>query len=133
MGGYGAIRIGLKHRSRFAFAASLSGAFNITRLETYGWTDALRAQFVSAFGPLGSARRQADDVFELAKHTDPLGLPYLYIDCGAADPFLPSNRELAAILQERRVSYEYRETPGAHNWSYWNRQIREVLRTLPAD
>lgn len=131
MGGYGALRMGLKHPDLFSSAASLSGALNVTRLETYGWTEALRSEFVRAFGPPGSATRAANDVFELAKHVNRAGLPTFYIDCGTADPFLPGNRELAAILQDRKVPYEYRETPGAHNWAYWDRQIVEVLRMLP--
>ena len=130
MGGYGAIRLALKHPSRFSFAASLSGAFNITRLETYGWTDALRAEHTRAFGPVGSARRQDDDLFEIAKKAPPTGLPFLYIDCGADDVFLPGNRELSGILQQRKIPYEYRETPGTHNWIYWDRQIIEVLRAI---
>lgn len=131
MGGYGAIRMGLKHPERYAAAASLSGAFNITRLDTFGWTEGLRAEFAQAFGPQGSERRAADDVFALAKRASPAGLPFFYIDCGAGDTFLPANRELAAILQERKLPYEYRETPGAHNWAYWDRQIVPLLRSLP--
>jgi S-formylglutathione hydrolase FrmB len=131
MGGYGAVRMGLKHPDLFSAAASLSGALNVTRLETYGWTDPLRAQFARAFGPIGSRTRATDDVFELAKRADSTGLPFFYIDCGADDPFLPGNRELAAILQQRRIPYEYRETPGAHNWPYWDRQVVEILRGLP--
>lgn len=131
MGGYGAIRMGLKYPSQYAMAASLSGAFNVTRLETFGWTEGLRGEFARAFGPPGSARRAEDDVFALAKRANPEGLPVLRIDCGTADAFLPANRELAAILQERKIPYEYRETPGAHNWIYWDRQVVELLRALP--
>ncbi len=127
MGGYGALRMGLKYPDRYAAAASLSGALEITRLESYGWTDGLRAEFTKAFGPAGSARRAADDVFALAKGAKPEGLPFFYVECGAADPFLAGNRELAAIFQEGKIPYEYRESPGAHTWIYWNRQISNVL------
>lgn len=131
MGGYGAVRIGLKHPSLFSVSASLSGAFNVTRLETFGWTDRLRAEFVRAFGPPGSARRRDDDVFELARKAGG-DLPFFYIDCGADDAFLAANRELAAVFQQRKVAYEYRETPGAHTWPYWDRQVREILRLITA-
>ncbi len=130
MGGYGALRMGLKHPEQYAIAASVSGALNITRLETYGWTDGLRAGFLKAFGPQGSDRRAEDDVFELARRAPPGAMPFFYLDCGAADPFLPGNRELAAILQERKIAYEYRETPGAHNWAYWDRQIVPILNLI---
>ena len=131
MGGYGALRMALKHPRQYAFAASLSGAFDITRLESFGWTEGLRAEFARAFGPPGSERRAADDLFTLAKSALPDRVPLLYVDCGAADMFLPANRELAAILQQRRIPYEYRETQGAHNWAYWNRQVVPLLASLP--
>ena len=132
MGGYGALRLALKHPGRFAFAGSLSGAFNITRLETYGWTEALRDEHRRAFGPMGSERRAQEDLFTLAKNAAPAGLPFLYVDCGADDLFLPGNRELAAILQEKKIAYEYRETPGTHNWAYWDRQVVGILDAIDA-
>ena len=130
MGGYGAMRMGLKHPELYGFAASLSGAFNVTRLETYGWTDALRVEFARAFGPPGSDRRRADDLFELASRVDRSGLPELYFDIGTDDPFLPGNRELAEILRSRKIPHEYRELAGAHNWTYWDRQIVDVLHRI---
>ena len=131
MGGYGALRVALKHPRRYSFAASLSGAFNITRLESFGWRQSLRAEFARAFGPAGSERRAADDLFSLAQSATPDGLPSLYIDCGASDTFLAANRELVAILQQSRIPYEYRETQGAHTWAYWDRQVVPLLASLP--
>lgn len=130
MGGYGALRMGLKHPGQYAIAASLSGALDAARRETYGWTDALRAEFVRAFGPPGSERRREDDLLTLAGRVEPRGLPFLYVDCGTADPFLPANRRFVATLHERGIPYEYRETPGRHDWPYWDRQVVEVLRVV---
>jgi hypothetical protein len=55
-------------------------------------------------------------------------LPFLYLDCGTEDPFLPTNRELKLILEQRKIPHEYRELPGTHEWAYWDRQIRDVLQ-----
>jgi S-formylglutathione hydrolase FrmB len=127
MGGYGAIRMALKHPRLFKAAASLSGAFNVTRLETFGWTDGLRAEFARAFGPRGSARRNADDVFALAEAASPEALPYIYFACGTGDSFLAPNRELAAILTRRGIAHTYRESDGGHTWTFWDSQIAAVL------
>ena len=35
---------------------------------------------------------------------------------------------LTALLHERKVPYEYHESPGAHTWDYWDRRIVEFLR-----
>lgn len=131
MGGYGAIRLGLRHPHLYAIAASFSGAFQAARLDTYGWTDGLRAEFARAFGPPGGPHRAANDLHAIARTVTAEGLPLLYFDCGTDDPFLPANRELAAILHDRAIPYQYREVPGAHNWPYWDRQIVELLRLLP--
>lgn len=131
MGGYGAIRIGLRHPHLYAMAASFSGAFQAARLETYGWTEGLRDEFARAFGPVDGPHRAAHDLHAIARTVSAAGLPSIYFDCGTSDPFLPANRALAAILHERKIPYEYREVPGAHNWPYWDRQIVELLRLLP--
>src|SRR5690348_7744048 len=64
MGGYGAIKFGLKFPQTFVFAASMSGAFGITRFSEQevpnSWKPSLRL-----FGPVGSETRHANDLFEI--------------------------------------------------------------------
>lgn len=132
MGGYGALRMALAHPETYALAASLSGAFDVARRETYGWDDDMRAAFLRTFGPGGSEVRRTTDLLTLAERVAPNGLPFLYIDCGADDPFLPVNRQFVETLQRRGIPYEYRETPGRHDWRYWDRQVVQVLRVLEA-
>jgi putative tributyrin esterase len=56
-------------------------------------------------------------------------LPFFNFDCGTEDSPLiaPHNRELAALMSEKKIPHEYRELPGDHSWAYWDRQIQEVL------
>lgn len=133
MGGYGAIKYGLKYPSTFAFAGSVSGAFGVTRytekeMGGMGWEP-----FLKIFGPLGSETRKANDVFEITRALTPgriASLPYFYFDCGtedAAQHFNP-NRELSQLFLEKKIPHEYRELPGNHSWQYWDQQVKEVLR-----
>ncbi len=55
-------------------------------------------------------------------------LPYLYFDCGLDDGFLTTNRELADILLSKKISHQFRQLPGGHNWAYWDQQVQEILR-----
>lgn len=132
MGGYGAIKFGLKAPAMFVIAASLSGAFAVTRFtETDG--NPLWATSVAAFGPTGSEARKANDLFELIEKLSPAqisALPYFYFDCGTEDSakIFSSNRQLSALMYEKKISHEYRELPGDHSWGYWDRQIQEVLK-----
>lgn len=128
MGGYGAVRLALKYPDVFALGASFSGAFDIAARDTFGWTDTLRAEFASAFGPAGGAHRAAHDLLLAVRNADLRRQPLLYFDCGTDDAFLPANRALAQALRERGFAYFYEEHPGAHNWTYWNGRIAEFLR-----
>ena len=134
MGGYGALKYGLKHPDYFAFVGSLSGALDpATRTDEhpgFAW-DILRPSITSAFGPLNSTARQANDLHQIARNltaANIASLPYFYFDCGLEDGFLPTNRELAEILIAKKIPHQYRQLPGEHNWGYWDRQVREVLR-----
>jgi S-formylglutathione hydrolase FrmB len=134
MGGYGALKYGLKHPDYFAFAGSMSGALDpANRNEEhpgFAW-DVLRASITAAFGPPNSPARQANDLHQIARNltaANIASLPYLYFDCGLEDGFLPTNRELAEILIAKKIPHQYRQLPGGHNWGYWDRQVREVLR-----
>ena len=133
MGGYGAIKYGLKYPSTFAFAGSVSGAFGVTRYTEKEMGGASWEPFLKIFGPVGSETRKANDVFEITRALTPgriASLPYFYFDCGtedAAQHFNP-NRELSGIFLEKKIPHEYRELPGNHSWAYWDQQVKEVLR-----
>lgn len=132
MGGYGAIKFGLKSPSTFVFAGSMSGVLGVASLaekETpSGWVSSLKL-----FGAVDSDTRKANDVFEIINQLAPAriaALPYFYFDCGTEDLSLifSHNRQLAALMSEKKIAHEYRQLPGDHSWGYWDRQVQEVLR-----
>jgi putative tributyrin esterase len=134
MGGYGALKYGLKHPEQFAFAASLSGALDAaTRTEDnpgFAW-DILRPSISAVFGPRSSQTRTTNDLHQIARGLSAsqiASLPYLYFDCGLEDGFLATNRELADILLSKKIPHQFRQLPGAHTWAYWDQQVREILR-----
>ncbi|HVG28605.1 MAG TPA: alpha/beta hydrolase family protein [Pyrinomonadaceae bacterium] len=131
MGGYGALKFGLKYPERFAFAASMSGA-----LDAASWLPEQSLAFVKpsiarVFGAADSPVRPANDIFRMARELSAArvaALPYFYLDCGTEDVLLPSSRDFAALLVERKIPHEYRQLPGNHGWAYWDGQVREVLK-----
>lgn len=133
MGGYGAIKYGLKYPATFAFAASMSGAFGVTRYTEKELGGANWEPFLKTFGPVGSDTRKANDIFEITKALTPAriaSLPYVYFDCGTEDAaqHFDRNRELSELFLEKKIPHEYRELPGDHSWRYWDQQVREVLK-----
>ena len=134
MGGYGALKFGLKSPETFAFVGSLSGA-----LAAATWTEddlknlkSISDSLFAAFGPVGSETRKANDIYEITRGlsaTRVAGLPYFYLDCGTEDSLMSGpNQQFAALLREKKIPHEYRELPGDHGWAYWDQQVPEVLR-----
>jgi S-formylglutathione hydrolase FrmB len=133
MGGYGALKFGVKNPEMFAFAGSMSGAVSaasLTQAELHGFEFIWRSLAIT-FGPADNPTHAANDLNKLFRELKAeriATLPYMYLDCGTEDPLLQSNRELADIFVSRKIPHEYRELPGAHAWPYWDAQVQEVLR-----
>ena len=133
MGGYGALKFGLKTPETFAFVGSLSGA-----LAAATWTEddlknlkAIRDSVFSVFGSMGSETRKANDIYVIARGLSAArvaALPYIYLDCGTEDFLVGLNQQFAALLREKKIPHEYRELPGDHNWAYWDQQVPEILQ-----
>lgn len=130
MGGYGAVKIAMKHPELYSFAGGLSAAvdvptrpFSVKRISQWHFHS-------SIFGPSGSQTRHENDPYELARSVDPTRMPYLFLTCGEQEGLLPANRKLAAILQDRGFAYEFHTAPGDHNWLQWNAQVPTVFESL---
>lgn len=133
MGGYGALKIALKHPGLFAFAGSLSGALNAATGLNVPLDKPHLEHMAAIFGPPDSSARAENDIFALLKKAQPTAftrVPYFYIDCGTADGFLKINRDFVAQLQQQKIEYEYHEIPGAHMWTYWDDQVQLMLASL---
>ena len=126
MGGYGAVKFALRNPQSFAFAGSLSGALDAARDLDRNRPE-FAAKLLEVFGPAGNPARAQNDIFVLLPKATPAALPYLYLACGTEDRFLPVNREFVAELSRHHVDYEYHETPGDHEWAYWDREIKPML------
>lgn len=129
MGGYGAVKLGIKYPDLFAFAGSLSGALNAGQNLDELRPD-FRAKLLQVFGPAGSETRAKNDVFRLldAPHESPY--PYFYLACGTSDFFLGTNRAFVEQLSSRHVAYEYHETSGGHEWEYWDKSLEPMLKAV---
>jgi S-formylglutathione hydrolase FrmB len=123
MGGYGALKLGLKYPARFSLSGSFSGA-------PLAASDASYSTANEAFGPLGSPSRAENDLIALAGSARVPADSYFYFDCGSADRLLAANREFARAMAARPLAYEYHEVPGVHSWEYWNRRLPVFLRLV---
>ena len=135
MGGYGAMRLGLACAGKFAAVASFSGALDLRNLErNLGGNDLAisRAEWAAIFGAPGAAGTSAD-LFVLAERSACSGapMPRIFLSCGTEDYLLDGNRAFHRHLEKLGVEHTYEESPGAHEWGYWDAQIRRALAWLP--
>jgi putative tributyrin esterase len=122
MGGYGAIKLALKHTQLFGTAFSHSGA--VERM--------LKQDVHPVFGDpvTDAAFRKQECPLWLAEQVlcrFPFLRPNLFIDCGVSDKLLEENQRLSQHLDFLGYHHVYRELPGMHTWPYWNRAFRTVL------
>ncbi|MCA1634155.1 MAG: esterase family protein [Acidobacteria bacterium] len=132
MGGYGALKFGLKHPEKFALAASMSGAFSAASWKPEDpLPEFVRPSITRVFGPADSPTRPANDIYRLVREMTPAripALPFFYLDCGTEDFLAADNRALSGLLMEKKIPHEYRQLPGNHSWPYWDQQVREILK-----
>ncbi len=130
MGGYGAVKFGLKYPELFRLAGSFSGAVGAASITEAQFPGAVGKTIDGIFGPVGSDTRRSNDLFDMVRSMTPelmKAIPFLYIDCGTEDFLFQNNRDFIALLVEKGVPHEYRQLPGAHNWAYWDKQVQELL------
>jgi len=132
MGGYGAIKFGLKYSELFSIVGSFSGALDgpLRGQEHKNY----RPSIMAVFGPDNSPLRKENDVFSIVNSMSLerlKTLPYFYVSCGTEDTvnFL-LNRDFAGLLVEKKIRHEYRHFPGAHTWVVWDAEVQEFLRVV---
>jgi S-formylglutathione hydrolase FrmB len=136
MGGYGATMLGLRHPAKYRFVGSLSGAITVPRGMNDTTRPAERSLYPSlkrAFGEKPSTSKNGHDIFQLYRQTSKDSLPYVYMAIGTQDvyrSFLPAHRAFTDLLRAYGAAYEYHETPGAHNWQYWDKEIQPLLKRM---
>lgn len=122
IGGYGAIRLGLKYPELFSFAGSLGGTLAPDTL----W----HPRRAEVFGSPERVQRDGNCLFSLLEAVEPSLSPTFYLACGAEDWWLDANRAFTERLALRKLAYEYHETPGGHTWEYWDQALLAMLLAI---
>jgi putative tributyrin esterase len=120
MGGYGALKMGLKHAEEFSVVGAFSGAVlsaTATRFETIS----------GAFGAPGSPSQAANNLYLLAAKADASHLPYFILTCGTSDRLRSDDLQMADLMRALGIRYEYEEFPGDHEWPVWDRSVEMLL------
>lgn len=134
MGGYGAFKLALRKPEQFSAAASLSGALNISRNlvdEVRGDRDitSLYKRVFGTEGPTGTNNDLLNLIDEVVHQDGPK--PLLYQCCGTEDFLYTDNLIFRDACSASGLPLTYNESPGSHDWAYWDAKIQDVLAWLP--
>ncbi len=129
MGGYGALRNGLKYHDTFGYISCLSGALLIDDMPDRTNDSPLfmerRSYAESIFGDLDKLLDSDKNPKWIVRKLVGEGadIPQIYLTCGTEDSLLETNRSFKALLDELNVPVTYVEGPGAHEWDFWDRSL----------
>ncbi|MBQ5754400.1 MAG: hypothetical protein IIV90_01915 [Oscillospiraceae bacterium] len=129
MGGYGALRLALRHPELYAGAGSFSGCVHLNLMAEHRDSPAGRFAFLPILGP-GMKMREDLDLFCLAKEAaalPPAQRPRLLCTAGRQDhkPYFiyTQNTIFRDYMKALPLDYTYWEWDGGHEWSFWDRSL----------
>lgn len=113
MGGYGALKLGMKYPDRFASIYAHSSKIDWRNSE------------------LDVSRIADTDDLDLLDHASRLiqrgRRPVVSFDCGTEDALLNENRWFHEELDRIGLKHHYAEFDGGHDWDYWDLHVRDAL------
>ncbi len=125
MGGYGALKIGLREREHFCCAAGLSPCTDMNR-RAGEWNDL----FLAIFGEVKQVPDR-EDLFKLVEEAAADTVkPRLYVGIGTEDFLYEENVRFRQKVESLALDFTYRESPGTHNWAFWDEYIQYVLKWM---
>ena len=128
MGGYGAFKAALLRPELYSAAASFSGFLSLDFLRAYP-NDPRRDEFTTLFGDLEKLTGSEHDPAVWLKRAaqNPSLLPHLFIAVSRQEDLYPLSIQFHAACQSLGVQSDYHEEDGAHDWFFWDGQIRRFL------
>lgn len=137
MGGYGAVYNGLKYADNFSRIVGLSNALIIDQLKGFKQAGvdspiANLAYYESIFGDLEHTDETEYNPEVLIKKVLISGkeIPQLFLACGTEDSLLEANRKLDGLLKRNEIPHIYRESPGQHDWKFWNHWLNPAFEWM---
>lgn len=133
MGGYGAIRNGLKYHDTFgaimAFSSALIvEAYGAGEIDELALASVPKSYYSHIFGPENEMEGSDKDPIALAKkciNTD--NRPRLYIACGTEDSLYEANENYHEALKSIGYPHEWQFSYGAHDFDFWNRAVTAAI------
>lgn len=135
MGGYGALKYGIKYPQLFCLAGGLSPSIQFpVGLEDSAIVARRSAATITtvkeAFGAERNPQWMENDIPSLLEGKDGKELPFFYLAVGSQDiipEVITQAHALAGSLRKKKAHFEMHESEGGHDWMFWDQQTEMVL------
>lgn len=134
MGGFGAIHYALHFPEIFGKMFGLSSALIINEIANLPPDNDAKLladydYYVNVFGDLSKLKESENDPELLVKQRLAKGdkIQPIFMACGTEDYLVKHNREFRDFLRANGVEVEYRESPGIHEWKFWNEYLEPAI------
>ena len=133
MGGYGALRNGLKNLNTFGQIAAFSSVI-LTKSERI-----VKDNPVARIPMLESIVGSNDikdlglenDLVQIVHDAQEKGtMPAIFLACGTEDALCDDNQAFHEFLLEENVEHQYIAYPGEHDWDFWKMTIEQIFPWL---
>lgn len=131
MGGYGAIRNGLKYSQNFSKIGMISAALITDDIVGYSSDDnVLRSRpfYESIFGNLDELEGSDMDPKALIENCS--DIPDIFMACGKDDFLYDKNIDFYDFLKTNNVNVDFVEAEGEHTWDFADKYVKEFIKTL---
>lgn len=129
MGGYGALKLGLRKPEKFAAVASLSGAVLLGIQMEVMLQIREQAYWEGIFGPMDEVENSDNAPLHLLEKLAASNqeAPRIFLACGEQDMLFEANQEMSKKLTAFGVEHTFESGAGDHNWVFWDRWIQRAL------
>lgn len=131
MGGYGAIRNGLKYSQNFSKIGMISAALITDDIINYSEdSNVLRDNsfYESCFGDITKIKNSDKDPKYLIDNCG--DIPEIFMACGENDFLIEKNMDFYDFLKSRNIDANFIMAPGEHTWEFCDKYIKEFIKTL---
>lgn len=125
MGGYGALKIGMKNCDRFSACAGLSSVADIKN-----GRDLFFETYIPIFGD-NLEINDEEDLFKIAEICNQNNnKPRIYMGVGTEDFLYQDNVKLKEKFEGMDFDFTYKESSGTHCWEFWDEYIQYIIEWL---
>ncbi len=134
MGGYGALKMALRHPEVFGRVAALAPWVQPLDWGSHERNRTLLSRWLlePVFGRTREESRfEANDLYRIAGSANPAAAPPIYVRTGGSDRWEPGAEKLVEVLRQRGIAVDAASIPGArHRWRDWRAATPGVLEFL---